>query len=422
MDNEIIIAHPFKQHSFKTAEAVKMSNFSFKYITTVYAKKYSITYLLKKILKGKLKSKVNSHYCNALRDDDVIQFCELRGLIIMFMRRIDKSSALYYKLYNNLLKSFSKKVAKYAIKNNTKVVIMYDTLSYPTFKYIKKKMPDIITVMDMSAPFLPYMYEIYRNDVAENDNESETLRKEISSKGYLNVVKNALEETKWTDYYISASEFTNKSLTKFNIDSSRIFLCRYGINKIFNEVVFDYETKLKNDSKIKCVYTGNINQKKGMLVLEKVIKEVGTKYFSFYFLGRYDSNSNFYKKYKDECNFIGFVQQEELINKYKEMDLMIFPSLADGFGNSVLEAMACGIPVIVSSNAGISDIIIDGYNGYVINPNKYEEIVDKLILLEKDRELIKKLSIKARETALACKWKTYNENINKMLKNFLHLS
>lgn len=419
MDNEIIIAHPFKQHSFKTAEAVKKSDYSFKYITTVYAKKYSLTYFLKKILRGKFRSKVNLHYCNELKDDEVIQFCEIRGLIIMFMRRIDKSSRLYYILYNNLLKSFSKKVAKYSVENNAKVVIMYDTLAYPAFKYIKNRRPHIKTVMDMSAPFLPYMYDIYINDVLQNENESELLKNEISNSGYLNNVKNSLKEIKWTDYYISASEFTNKSLSKFGVDSSRIYLCRYGINKIFTKIKCNYENKVINDHKIKCVYTGNINQKKGMLTLGNVIESVGTKDFSFYFFGRYDSSSSFHKKYKNECNFIGFIQQEELINKYKEMDLMIFPSLADGFGNSVLEALACGIPAIVSSNAGISDIIIDGYNGYVINPNKYEEIVDRLILLKNDNELIKQLSINARETALACRWETYNENISKMLKKLV---
>ena len=116
---------------------------------------------------------------------------------------------------------------------------------------------------------------------------------------------------------------------------------------------------------------------------------------------------------------IGFVQQEELINKYMEIDLMIFPSLSDGFGNSVLEAMACGIPAIVSNNAGISDIIIDGYNGYVMNYDDYEEIADRLILLKEDRELVNKLGINAKETALTCKWEIYDENINNIIKELI---
>ena len=253
-----------------------------KYITTVYVKKYSITYFLKKILRGSFIGKINSHYCSDLNDNDVIQFCELRGLIIMFMRRIDKSSKLYYMLYNNLLKSFSEKVAKYAIKNNTKVVIMYDTLAYPTFKYIKNKNPKIKTVLDMSAPFLPYMYDIYSNDVSKNESESKLLKSEITSVGYLNLVKNSFNEIKYTDYYISASEFTNKSLIKFGINSSQIFLCRYGINKIFSEINYNYENKITNEQRINCVYTGNINQKKGMLTLAKVIDIVGTKDFNFH--------------------------------------------------------------------------------------------------------------------------------------------
>ncbi|MDO9493752.1 glycosyltransferase family 4 protein [Acetobacterium sp.] len=417
MKTQIIIAHPFKQHSFKTAMAIKKSGHSFKYITTVYAKKGSITYLIKKLIRGEYVKKINTHYCNELCDKEVIQFCELRGIIVLILRRINKNSYIYYKQYNKLLISFSKKVADYATENNVKVVIMYDTLSHPAFKLIKEKKPCIKTIIDMSAPFLPYMYDIYIKDTEQNMEQSILLKDELSNNGYINNVKNSFEEIKWADYFISASEFTNKSLEFYGVRQDKIFLCRYGINSNFFKSDLTAGIKKTDKDKLRCCYTGNINQKKGMLILARVIESVDINRFSFTFIGRFDPNSDFYKKYKNTCRFTGFLNQDEIIKEYKNLDVMIFPSLADGFGNSVLEAMSCGLTAIVSSNAGISDIIIEGYNGFVVDIYDYEQIVQKLLMLKDKENLLKELKLNAQKTALSSKWQVYNNNICNMLEN-----
>ena len=97
-------------------------------------------------------------------------------------------------------------------------------------------------------------------------------------------------------------------------------------------------------------------------------------------------------------------------------DVMIFPSLADGFGFAVLEAMACGVVPICSRNAGISDIIENGKNGFVVDAANANAIFEKMLLLKKDCTLLHKLSKNAVESAAQMCWINYYASIGKMVQ------
>ena len=67
------------------------------------------------------------------------------------------------------------------------------------------------------------------------------------------------------------------------------------------------------------------------------------------------------------------------------MDVIIFPSLSDGFGLSVIEAMSKKVVPIVSKNAGVSDIIINGVNGFTFEVGDNEMVVSKCRYLKDDK-------------------------------------
>lgn len=84
---------------------------------------------------------------------------------------------------------------------------------------------------------------------------------------------------------------------------------------------------------------------------------------------------------------------------YGKSSVLVHPSLADGFGYVVAEAMASGIPVIVTSSTGASDLIIDGHNGYIIPPADSAAIRDRLAHLAAHPVLVREMGRAARETA-----------------------
>ena len=59
-------------------------------------------------------------------------------------------------------------------------------------------------------------------------------------------------------------------------------------------------------------------------------------------------------------------------------DLFVLPSFREGFPNSVLEAMACGLPVISTRIGGVVDVIKDGENGVLVEPGNIHHLIDAL--------------------------------------------
>jgi len=86
---------------------------------------------------------------------------------------------------------------------------------------------------------------------------------------------------------------------------------------------------------------------------------------------------------------------------YGKSSVLVHPSLSEGFGYVVVEAMASGIPVIVTRNTGAADLVVDGENGYVIPAGDAEAIRDRLAHLAAHPALLKKMGRAARETMLA---------------------
>ena len=84
---------------------------------------------------------------------------------------------------------------------------------------------------------------------------------------------------------------------------------------------------------------------------------------------------------------------------YGKSSVFVHPSLADGFGYVVAEAMASGLPVIVTKNTGAAELIIDGHNGYVVPGADSDAIRDRLAHLAENPALLREMGRAARETA-----------------------
>jgi glycosyltransferase involved in cell wall biosynthesis len=90
---------------------------------------------------------------------------------------------------------------------------------------------------------------------------------------------------------------------------------------------------------------------------------------------------------------------------YAAADLYAGPSLEDAFGLPPLEAMACGLPVITSAQAGVSEVITEGVDGFVIdNPQDSAKLSDLIALLYQNQDLRKRVGEAAALTAKQYSW------------------
>ncbi len=104
----------------------------------------------------------------------------------------------------------------------------------------------------------------------------------------------------------------------------------------------------------------------------------------------------------DSVIMTGYLDQRDLEAAYSRADLVLLPSIIEGFGLVVVEAWLYRKPVIVSNRAGVSDLVEDGVNGIKIDPNDIEGIASSIVRLLSDNNLSESLGSKGYETSKKC--------------------
>lgn len=104
---------------------------------------------------------------------------------------------------------------------------------------------------------------------------------------------------------------------------------------------------------------------------------------------------------------------------YNQISLYVQPSVTEGFGIPVLEAMAHGRPVIVSEGAGASELVSDGQEGFKVPIRDAVSIAERIDWLKKRPDTLKEMGIKARKKAEQYTWQRASDEIQKALKGLL---
>ena len=110
------------------------------------------------------------------------------------------------------------------------------------------------------------------------------------------------------------------------------------------------------------------------------------------------------------------ITDEKLLDLYQESDAFVLPSLLDGWGLTATEAMACGIPVVVSDLTGMKDIIEDEENGIIVRHKNWKDIYNSLEKLITDVDYRNKLSKNARATTEQNSWTKHGGELINYLK------
>ena len=112
---------------------------------------------------------------------------------------------------------------------------------------------------------------------------------------------------------------------------------------------------------------------------------------------------------KNQVEFKGWIPHEIIPEYMAASDIFILPSLTEGFPNVCLEAMASGLPIITTKIDGMSEIIEDGKNGYLVSPKNSFQIAERLKDLIHNKNLRKKF---AKENKLKVKEYEFNSIVN----------
>lgn len=222
---------------------------------------------------------------------------------------------------------------------------------------------------------------------------------------------------KVADYVVVPSTFVKNSLILNGINQEKIFVNPYGVDI---EAFCPSNVRVL-DSKFRIMFCGLLSIQKGShIFLELASYFKGYENIEFIHVGGIDKEMSKILNSYSLSNFKHYapVQQEELSSFYNSSDLFILPSIQDGFAMVVLQAMACGVPVICSKNSCGPDIIEHGIDGFVVDPVDLQSYISYIKILYKDRVLLSKFkSIVRKKMVNNFTWQMYARRYLEFLNN-----
>jgi glycosyltransferase involved in cell wall biosynthesis len=156
-------------------------------------------------------------------------------------------------------------------------------------------------------------------------------------------------------------------------------------------------------------YVGRLSVEKNVALLPRVDKELRALGWSprWLIIGHGADEAMLRRELGDSA-MAGVLRGEELAKAYASMDLLVFPSHTDTFGNVVLEALASGVPAIVTPRGGPAYIVQDGVSGRVVCDEDFASAIAELLAAP---ELLQSMRCAAREYALGCTWDAVFERV-----------
>jgi len=382
---KVIVSHPGRQHSYQLVYALQEGNMLSKYFTGLWSNPDKFPYNFLKKIKG-FENEFKKRYFEKIKDEFIIQnpFFEIKHRFILKTKNKDLKIGI----------EFDRWVSKKIKNMDFDAFIGYELSSYESFKVCKEK--NKICIYDLPSVSYNFQKEIFKKyNKKYNEREIEIKDKEL----------------KLADYILAPSEIVKKSLISLGISEKKIIKIPYGVDIS----KFSPKKEYKKDRILKIIFVGTITWHKGIEILLKAVKDLKKIINVELNLVGKIVNYEILKEYKGLYNYHFFIPHEKLNDFYKENDIFVFPSLIEGFAQVVLEAMASGLPVIVSDRAGSNDAVRDGIDGFIIPPGDVEALKEKIIYFYNNREKIEEMGKNASLNAKNYTWEKYRKNIRKAI-------
>jgi len=290
-------------------------------------------------------------------------------------------STIFYRILRKIAIKYSNILfQRLRIYSEQKMIIIADKIAAKIVKNILEKDNNIDSVIGLSSMSLSVgittkkygknfiIHSQWCHPSTQNSLVREGYNECFYNKPYNSKTKILRQNLEYdlADYIWCPSKFVENSLLKVNIPSNKLFVSYLGIDVKH----FFANSIVTNEQYFTILFVGNICIQKGIHILFNAVKKLETtKRIKIILNGNPDHEaSKLIDKFLfDQRNYnieieVSFGDPRRFLSK---SSVFVLPSLHDAFGIVVLEAMAAGLPVIVSDNVGASELIKHKKNGYI---------------------------------------------------------
>jgi glycosyltransferase involved in cell wall biosynthesis len=242
-------------------------------------------------------------------------------------------------------------------------------------------------------------FRMEAQEAHSEDEGNEVLREQWSDR----IVQHTDHEISLADLILVPSPFVRDDLLRQGVHPNRLILLPYGVD------IDQFVPRERNNhtGPIRILYVGQVGYRKGLPYIMAALRRLEMNLSSFRVVGPIVNQSRILERRLQGANYIGAVQHDKLTNQYHEADVFVLPSLAEGMALVVLEAMATGLPVIVTREAGYEGVVRDGVEGFIVPARDSEAIAHKIAVLAEDNDLRRRMGRAARRRAEEFSWRRF---------------
>lgn len=229
------------------------------------------------------------------------------------------------------------------------------------------------------------------------------------------LVQKQIREYDEADYIMVPSDFVYNSMVEEGVPAEKLIKIPLGVDlRAFKPVE-------KTDNKFRVLFVGMLSLQKGVQYLLEAVKQLRLPNFELVLIGGpRDNFKPIMAKYDGEYTYLGSVPHNKLYKYYSNCSVFVLPAVQEGSGMVVTEAMACGLPVIVSENVGARDFVREGIDGFIIPIRDVEALKEKILFFHENEDARRRMGESARERVKGLSWESYERELIKAYHQILH--
>ena len=225
------------------------------------------------------------------------------------------------------------------------------------------------------------------------------------------VVRKELVEYADADRIAIPSSFVRQTFVQQGVSESKLLVVPYGVD------LRSFRPVPKEDKVFRVVYAGSVSIMKGIPYLLEAVAPLSLPDFELVLVGGiWREIEPLLTRYRGRYRAVGHVPRLELYKWYSRGSIFVLASITDGFGLVMAQAMACGLPVIATTNTGAEDLFTDGVEGFIVPIRSPEAIREKVLYLYEHPEVRDAMAQAAlRRVQTIGGWQEYGE---RMVQNY----
>jgi glycosyltransferase involved in cell wall biosynthesis len=278
-------------------------------------------------------------------------------------------------------------------------VICYENSARKIFRAAKQK--GITTILDAASFHYAWQDDFY------DPVESDVVHRNI------NAYKE--KEVELADHVLTVSELARQSYLDAGVPSERVTAVPMGAD------LSDFSPKEKKPSKesepFTFLFAGYAGRRKGTDVLLSASARLAQDGCNHRVAFAGDGDDRLFEKTNAPVKRLGYLNREELARAFRRADVLVLPSRHDSFGRVVVEAIATGLPVLLSEHVGAKEAVAEGETGWVVPAEDVDALTGQMRWCIEHPEQVNAMQEACVSTAQDYSWTAYRERVVDVLQS-----